>query len=172
MNPSNLRDAVKDLRRAIRSVLGAYGVIVGGLAVQEWGYERFTRDLDAVIDAASYRDVLDAMRSAGYKLSRQGFLTHGALEIEVDLLKEGSTIKGSREPVPSPRTLGPNCGFATLAGIIHLKLIAGRRQDLADVVGLLKIHHEKAGEIKNQLPPFLERDFLSLLQEAEAERRC
>ena len=58
LDPSELREVVRKVRNAISAVPGAYGTIVGGLAVQELGYVRYTNDVDVVADAACYRDVL------------------------------------------------------------------------------------------------------------------
>jgi hypothetical protein len=169
LDPAALRNVVRDLKRAVRSIKGAYVVIIGGLAVQELGYERYTKDVAAVVDSGHYGQVLAKLRESGYELTPQFFLKHRLTGAKLDLLREGTKMKDSREQLPHPRELGPNLGFATLPAVIRLKLEAHRRQDLADVVGLLKARPQDPGALAGQLPDHLRAEFLVLAEEARRE---
>lgn len=115
-DPAALKRAVQDLKKAVRALPEAYAVIIGGLAVQEWGYERYTKDIDVVVDAASFDAVVEGLRRLGYEITPERVLRHLETKIEIDLLKEGAQIKGSTAPLPHPRALGPNLGFCAFAG--------------------------------------------------------
>jgi hypothetical protein len=169
LDPAALRDVVRDLRRVVRSIKGAYVVIICGLAVQELGYERYTKDVDAVVDSGHYGQVLAKLREGGYELTTQFFLKHRLTGAKLDLLREGTKMKDSRELLPHPRELGPNLGFATLPAVIRLKLEAHRRQDLADVVELLKARPQDPGALAGQLPEHLRAELLELAEEARRE---
>ena len=171
LDPNALRDVLSELRGVVRSIPDAYLVIVGGLAVQEQGYERYTSDIDAVVDSAHYSDILDRLRRKGFDQQPDAVLKHRVMGIEFDLLREGALIGDSQVPLPHPRELGPNLGFATLPGLIRLKLEAHRRQGLADVVGLLKANRDAILSLEAQLPQRLRKEYRTLAEEARRECR-
>lgn len=168
-DPQALRDAVLQLRNAVKAVDGAYATIVGGLAVQHLGYERWTDDVDVVVDAEHYGEVLDRLRAAGFVLTADFTLQNTQSGAKLDLLKEGAMLKNSKSPLPHPRELGPNCGFATIAAIIRLKLEAHRRQDLADIVALLKTRLGELDRIRATLPDAYRERMMELGEEARRE---
>ena len=169
MEPRDLRDAVKVLRAAVRAVPGAYAVIVGGLAVQELGYERYTKDVDAVVDSDHFTEVLARLREAGFELTPLRVLKHRETGVELDLLREGAQLKDARLPLPHPRELGPNLGTATLPGLLRLKLDAHRLQDQADVVALLKPRLNEIERLCQEIPVPLRKEFLELAVIARRE---
>jgi hypothetical protein len=84
-------------------------------------------------------------------------------------LKEGALLKGSTMPLPHPRELGANLGFARLPALLALKIAAGRRQDLADVVEILKRRSHDAKALAVEIPERLRSAFLKLAEEARRE---
>jgi hypothetical protein len=166
-----LRNAVKEIRAALREIQDSYGVIIGGLAVQELGYARFTKDVDVIVDAAHYRKILQYLREHGFELTVDSILVHRQNGAEIDLLKEGAKLKDSKLPLPHPSELGPNAGFASLPGLLRLKLDAGRMQDQADIVKLLIPRLDLAPELSKQLPAILRPKFKKLLAQARKEAR-
>jgi len=168
-DPADLKEIVRRLRRALAAVPGAYGVIVGGLAVQELGYVRWTEDVDAVIDAAHYGEVLDRLRLDGFVLQGDFTLVFRASGAKLDLLKEGTTLKDARFPLPHPSDLGPNTGYASLSWVIRLKLDAHRRQDVADVERIMRSHLNETDAICASLPEVFRKEFLELAEEARRE---
>lgn len=169
LSPNSLRDALRDLRACLDAVPAAHAVIVGGLALQELGHERWTRDIDLLADAAHFREVLDALRAGGFELSTERSLRHRATGVEVDLLKEGVTLRGGRLPLPHPRELGPNRGTATLSGLLRLKLDSPRLQDQADIVALIKKRGVEVLAARAALPAELHALLDALFAQAERE---
>ena len=168
----SLRDVVLAIKRTVASVPGAYACFVGGLAVQEHGYVRATEDVDVVVDSAHFREIIQRLRDVGFELTSKLCLRHRPSGILVDVLREGAVVKSARFPVPHPRDLGPNLGFATLPALIRLKLESGRIQDQADVVSLLKRRLPDIEVISQQIPEALRAEYQRLAaiarQEADA----
>jgi hypothetical protein len=118
-------------------------LLVGGVAVIHHGYVRTTRHLDVLLERHDASTLGDAV------LARHGFvrtavnrLRHVASGSEVDLLFAGDPRpRHGAPPYPSPGSLGRSAREADvvdLGSLLDLKLTAGRHQDLADVVALLK----------------------------------
>jgi hypothetical protein len=168
-DPQALRDAVLQIRRIVKSIDGAYATFIGGLAVQELGYVRWTDDVDVVVDSAHYTEVLEKLRSSGFVLKANFTLQNRDTGAVLDVLREGAKLKDSKYPLPHPSRLGPNTGFATLAAIVWLKIDAHRRQDLADVVALLKKHLEKIDEVRATLPAEMLAEYDQFAAEARHE---
>jgi hypothetical protein len=171
VDPAELQRVVRLVRTAISAVPEAYGTIVGGLAVQELGYLRFTEDVDVVIDAGHYSAVLDYLRQNGFKLHADFTLTKSDSGVILDVLKEGQTLKSSRFPVPHPQELGPNRGFATIVGITRMKLDTVRAKDFADLVELFKKRLDQLAIIRAALPENLQADFDRAAEQAQRETR-
>lgn len=169
MAPEALKEAVLLLRKAAQAVSGSHVVIIGGLAVQELGYERYTKDVDAVVDSDHFDEVRDYLRAHGFVLTPELLLRHRDTGAELDLLREGAVLKGSRLPLPHPRELGPHLGTASLAGLIRLKLDTPRIQDKADIVALMKTRLAESGRIGSELPEILREEFLKLVEQARRE---
>jgi hypothetical protein len=170
-DPADLQNVVRQIRTALQAVPDAYGIIVGGLAVQELGYARWTEDVDVVVDTAHYRDVLDWLRDHGFVLKADFTLQQNNSGVNLDLLCEGQTLKDSQLPVPNPAELGPNRGFATLAGLTRMKLDTQRMKDMADIVELFKPRLSEAAQIRQQIPAPLLPKFDQLLEQARREAR-
>lgn len=169
-DPEALKEAVALTRKAVRQVDGAYACFIGGLAVQEHGYQRWTDDVDVVVDAEHFNLVLDALCAMNFAIMPKGWLENRDTGARIDLLKEGVKLHDSKLPLPHPSELGKNGGFATVASIIRLKLDAGgRMKDLADIVELLKLRINEAENISAQLPQSLRASFESLVVQARRE---
>ena|GEM_PF-2350823 len=168
-DPHALREAIMQLRTAVKAVDGAYATFIGGLAVQNLGYERWTDDVDVVVDAEHYGEVLDRLRAAGFTLKADFSLQNNQTGAKLDLLKEGTVLKDSKFPLPHPSELGPNCGFASIAAIIRLKLEAHRRQDLADIVALLKTRLAEIDSLCASVPEIYRQQVKELAEEARRE---
>lgn len=168
-DPVALKNAVLQIRTAVQSIPGAYCVFIGGLAVQEHGYVRWTDDVDVVVDAEHYREVLEALREQGYMVTPELHLINKETGAHVDFLKEGVTLKNAPAPLPHPSELGRNGGFAKLSALIRMKLDAHRRQDLADVVALMRKNLTKTQTVQDELPENYRAEFLALAEEARQE---
>jgi hypothetical protein len=136
---------VGEAASALRGLLRAAGVefrFVGGLAVFHHGYGRTTLDLDVLLERAGGERLDGLLAEHGFERLSPGRLSHLATGVPVDLLLAGEPMpRPGSPPYPAPETLGTSPSdpaFVDLAGLLLLKLLAGRQQDSADVVALLK----------------------------------
>lgn len=123
-------------------------LIVGGLAVQEYGYPRVTIDVDIVVP-----DVLEAVEFLTANLNGPFFRVpefqdrvedrrNGVL---IDLLPAGKVLKrGCKVPFPEPAKVAEQFQFISLEELISLKLDSSagspirRHKDKSDVIELIK----------------------------------
>jgi predicted nucleotidyltransferase len=151
-----MRRAVSALARA-----GIPSLVVGGYAVQERGYARFTSDVDIIVPdvqaARSHLSINGFRENVGSTMT----VTDRTTKVEVDLLPGGGSVGPGPLKLPMPEEVSATPTIATLQTLIEIKLSsylgspASRIQDLADVTALIKA---------NELP----RAFGSSLQAAVA----
>ncbi len=118
--------------------------IIGGMAAIRHGYERLTNDLDVVIGRPHLDTVIRVAPKYGIKIIWQD--PHGWHKLEyqgtrIEVVPEGGQpSKDAPTTIPGPKDLGvaDGLGYANLEGWVQTKLGAGRRQDQADVVQVLK----------------------------------
>jgi hypothetical protein len=141
------RDETLRAFRAHADVIPAVAVLIGGVAVIQHGYQRTTKDRDVLL---SHRD---APRLADRLMDdpdwerleiRQYAFRYVPTGVQLDFLVSRDLIQMGRpyffpEPVDVEQGVGiegiPVIGFHDL---LFLKLLAGRMQDLADIVELCK----------------------------------
>jgi hypothetical protein len=119
--------------------------IVGGLAAIHHGYERFTKDIDVVVQSANL-DILTRIAphygitviwndpDGWHKLQCEG--------VPIDVVPEGrKPRKDAPCAIPGPAQLGvrEGAGYAGIAGWMETKLGSYRVQDQADVVQVIKV---------------------------------
>lgn len=139
-NPARIRNLFGvDLDEVLRDVLSAFEpasiptIVIGGYAVQQYGYHRTTDDLDIVVlDVALATAVLAAD-------DRFSGLIHRGTGFPVDLYAAGASLLDV--PLPQPTVIGRD--VIPLADLITLKLDGyaakpvARSQDRADIVRLI-----------------------------------
>jgi hypothetical protein len=123
-------------------------LIVGGLAVQEYGYHRVTLDVDLVVP-----DILEAVEFLTADLTGPFARVAGCEDrvkdrrngVFVDLLPAGRVLRrGCRVPFPDPREISEQPRFVALEQLISLKLDSWsgsptrRHKDKTDVIELIK----------------------------------
>jgi hypothetical protein len=132
------------MRKAVR-VLAEAGIpslVVGGYAVQEHGYARFTSDVDIVVpNVAAAREVLTQngfRENAGSSTT----VTDRISKVEVDLLPGGKSVGPGPLLLPMPAAVSAEPTIANLRTLIEIKLSSylgspvSRNQDLSDVIAL------------------------------------
>lgn len=137
--------------RAAVSVLAEHDIphlIVGGLAVQEYGYPRVTIDVDIVVP-----DVLEAVEFLTASLTGpfyrvpefQDRVEDRRNGVLIDLLPAGRVLKrGCKVPFPEPAKVTEQFQFISLEELISLKLDSWkespvrRHKDKTDVIELIK----------------------------------
>ena len=134
-----MRKAVRVLAKA-----GIASLVVGGYAVQERGYARFTSDVDLVVpDVTAAREVL-ALHGFRENPGSSMTVTNRASKVEVDLLPGGGSVGPGPLKLPLPVEVSAEPVIADLRTLIEIKLSSylgsplSRLRDLADVVELIK----------------------------------
>lgn len=121
--------------------------IIGGYAVQEYGYARTTIDIDMIVP--NRKLVMDYLSIHGFKEVRGNKmkLIDRSNNVEVDVLEGGERLnKNSQIPLPIPNQVNDEPNILDLNRLIELKLDAyrtsgNRLQDGADVGKLIQLHN-------------------------------
>lgn len=182
--PGRYGRAIKDLERLLIAA-DAVAVVAGGWAVWRHGYAgRVTEDVDIVVAEKSLPRLAQLADAFGFDSlaapeGRWPKLIHRKTQIDVDLLPETGVPGTPSRPAPVPighpsryQGLAGSLAFIPLAGLIELKLGAGRAKDIADLVELIKQHRSECQEITRHLStihPTYAMRFQELITEAENE---
>ena len=145
-------------------ILGSNGIgslIVGGVAVQEYGYARNTKDTDLVVmDVGKARGVL--LRN-GYKEGNEDWdVFDPEFGEEIELLQGDSKVMFGNVPMPMPQEVNIHPKFCNLPTLLDLKIEAYTNSEMFEKIHGIRIsgrHDQADTEVliaNNQLP----RDFL------------
>jgi len=186
LEPQDLPGRYGRVIRALDRVLDAVrteAVVAGGWAVWRHGYlGRVTQDVDIVVPADAIDELLRVAAVSGFEVSpsrggRWPKLRHKESDVSVDLLPEGATPGTASKPaptaIPHPSRLGaqPGClKYIDLAGLIELKLAAGRARDESDVVELVLVNTDRVDAVRRHLGTVHER-YVERLDELVARAR-
>jgi len=143
--------------------------LVGGVALQLYGSDRFTKDVDFVGDGefAGLNDV-GRISLGGWK----GLTSKG---VRVDVLVKGD-FEGLYENVLAGARYEPDLGVkvARAEHIMAMKLVAGSGKDEEDIRIMLRLGRLDIGEakhfIRRQLGQFAVKEFDSFIDEVEWRR--
>lgn len=144
-----------DELHAIASVLRSAGVrhaVCGGLAVTLHGAARLTKDIDLLVFPADLSRILELLRPLGYVFAALPLTFEGGTARErhvqrvskieggehlcVDLLIAEAVFAGLLDDAIEVRTPRGNLTVISRAGLIKMKQLAGRPQDVADLARL------------------------------------
>jgi hypothetical protein len=151
MGTADVQQAMRKLVAALEELEIPYAV-VGGMALNEYGYRRVTVDVDVLLTQASLQRFKDHWLGRGYveKFPGSRGLRDTELGVTIDVLIAGDYPgDGQPKPVqfPDPADVairGAGLALLPLAKLIELKLASGmsslqRLKDLADVLELIKL---------------------------------
>jgi len=169
--------AVEDGLLALRKLLAQAEIpyaLVGGVAVIHHGYVRATRDLDLLLEREDLDRLTKHLAEHGFERTAANRLRHVESGVDVDLLFAGDPRpRPGAPPYPRPRDLARSRrehDVVDLSGLVDLKLVAGRHQDLADVVALLKpLGEADYLELESALRPELRTQLFRLRRDALEE---
>jgi len=171
--------AFEALRPLLQEIAAPYK-LVGGLAVIHHGYERLTVDIDLLVSPEARRELTERAPAHGFAVLTPRRLRHEPTGVRVDLLVAGEPIPRSDSVMfPAPDSVDASPRDATYVGLrtlFELKIRARRKQDLADVVTLLKQMDDAHYVVmESELPRELRSEFARLrndaLEELEWARR-
>jgi hypothetical protein len=166
----------KTMRKAVRALAARNipSLVVGGYAVQENGYARFTSDVDIVVpDVALAREALSIQgfrENPGSSMT----LTDRVTKVEVDLLPGGGSVGPGPLKLPLPSVVSEEPNIADLKTLIEIKLSSylgsptRRAQDLADVVQL--VQNNRLGR-DFLVDPAVRDQFLAILDGLDEDSR-
>ncbi|MBI2571276.1 MAG: hypothetical protein HYV63_30085 [Candidatus Schekmanbacteria bacterium] len=128
VSPSVLVDAIETSRRL--TALGVPHALIGGLAVGIHGYPRSTRGVDFLVgdEAFERKTAILVYRAELVEIAKAGV---------IDLMSIPPLHEELRDLLAVPR--GGEIPVMPAHGLVLLKLLVGRPQDLADVHALLKV---------------------------------
>ena len=120
--------------------------IIGGYAVQEYGYARTTIDIDIIVP--NRQDTIDYLSIRGFKEVRGNKMKiiDRSNGVEVDVLEGGEKLNtNSKIPLPIPTIVSDKPTILNFKELIELKLDAysttiNRLQDGSDVGKLIVLH--------------------------------
>lgn len=157
--------------------------LIGALALNAYGYERATVDVDLLLTAAGLQEFKDKHLGLGYvqKFPGSKGFRDAELGVDVDVVLAGEYPgDGLPKPVvfPDPATAavrGERVALLPLPRLIELKLASGmtaphRLRDLADVLETIRRSKLPAG-LAEDLDPYVRAKYTELWQAAQAPDR-
>jgi hypothetical protein len=168
------------LRKISRKLteLGIDYVVVGGMAMFQHGYRRFTEDVDMLVTREGLKEIHEKLDGLGYSPPFQGSKNlrdteHG---VKIEFLVSGEFPgDGQPKPVafPIPGAVADEIGgirYINLQALIELKVASGmtnseRMRDLADVIELIKALDLRL-DFANSLNPFVQDKYRQLWEDA------
>jgi len=167
LDPQELPGRYGRVVRAIDRILAAIdcqSVVGGGWAVWRHGFVgRVTQDIDIVLPPDRIAEFLRVAAVSGFEVlasepGRWPKLRHRETDVQIDILPEGEHpgIPPTLAPttIPSPADLGATGSalkYASLTGLVEMKLAAGRLKDLADVLELIRANESQVHAIRDHL---------------------
>src|SRR5438270_6848986 len=161
--PGRYGRVVKAIDRLL-GIVGCEAILAGGWAVWHHGFiARVTQDLDIVIPADRLDEFLKVASVAGFDVfpargGRWPKLLHRETKVDVDVLPEGGRPGMASQPapttIPHPSALGAEgrlLRYLRLESLVELKLAAGRPQDEADVVALIRANPDRTASMRAHL---------------------
>ena len=145
---------------------GVDGLLIGGFAVNHYGYTRNTLDVDFMVVGDDIETVEEIMRAAGFmNVDRRDnvvFFSGAEPGVRVDFLKvDRATMQNLLERAVDASVLGVNMKLPALLDLLAMKLhaltqdTAGRMgKDLPDIAYLSILHHLHP---KHDLDPLFRR---------------
>lgn len=121
--------------------------IVGGYAIQHYGYARLTNDIDIIVP--NRFDAIDYLTIRGFKEVRGNKMkiVDTTNKVEVDVLEGGEKLSSnSNIPLPTPTKLTDTPNILDIVNLINIKLDSyststNRLQDGGDIGKLINIHN-------------------------------
>ena len=171
-----LRKITKDLEKK-----GIDYNLIGAVALNQYGYRRFTEDIDLLLSREGLEKFRNELVGLGYRPAFEGatkkFRTT-AENVTVEIITTGEFPgDGKPKPVVFPNPAESETeidGIKTLSleKLIELKLASGmtaphRLKDLADVQEVIKIKN-LTSDFAEKLNPFVREKFLELQKAVEA----
>jgi hypothetical protein len=165
--------ALKKIARKLTE-LGVDYAIVGGMAMFQHGYRRFTEDVDLLVTRDGLKEVHHKLEGLGYvpPFPRSKHLRDTEHGVKIEFLVTGEFPgDGKPKPIafPIPTSVAEEIGgvqYINLPTLIELKLASGmtnseRMRDLADVIAMIKAL-DLPRDFAGKLNPFVQQKYSEL----------
>jgi hypothetical protein len=173
MGTATVQQAMRKLVVALDELAIPYA-IVGGMALNEYGYQRVTVDVDVLLTREGLQRFKDHWLGRGYveKFPGSRGMRDTELGVTIDVLVTGD-YPGDGQPksvrFPDPAVVairGRGLALIPLATLIELKLASGmttihRAKDIGDVVELIK-RAQPPRELGDKLDPSVRGKFFEV----------
>ena len=176
-----------DVQKALEKLVGildAQGIpyaIIGAMALNEFGYQRATVDIDLLLTPQGLADFRSANLGRGYveKFPGSRGLRDPEHGVDIDVVLAGSYPgDGQPKPVvfPDPAVAaarGARIALLPLPTLVELKLASGmtaphRLKDLADVLEVIRALRLPE-ELSGSLNPYVREEYLELWRAAQIQ---
>jgi hypothetical protein len=157
-------------------------VMIGEMATIYHGYESVTMDLDVVVSAQDFDQIIKPCLKYGFEI--RGYNSGGIHKLlykglEIKVIKEGMFASGSDDlkamPGPADLDVGHGLQCISLPQWVRLKLSGGRIKDRADIVEVIKRKnpedHEKVETYLRGFNPGYAVKIRQLAKNAEREKQ-
>jgi len=154
--------------------LGIDYAVVGGMAMFQHGYRRFTEDVDLLVTREGLKEVHRALEGLGYRppFRSSKHLRDTEYGVKIEFLVTGDFPgDGKPKPVafPTPATVADDINgirCINLPSLVQLKLASGmtnvgRMKDLGDVTEMIKVL-ELPRDFAGKLNPFVQEKYKEL----------
>ena len=179
---SEIQDALKKIANKLREI-GIDYAVVGGMALFQHGYRRFTDDIDLLVTPEGLKEIHRYLDGLGYLPPFRGSKNlrdteHG---VKIEFLVSGEFPgDGKPKPVAFPRPDSvtveiDGIRYISLPALIELKLASGmtnseRMKDLADVIELI-MALDLSSTFADALNPFVQAKYKQLWSDAHPPAR-
>jgi hypothetical protein len=146
------------IRRAVERLRGALGddggVVVGGLAVNAHGYQRFTDDVDVLVPADAARSVQESLRRARFRIEgdASGFAARdpdARVRVDVLVTENDGDLAAVKRGEAADFGQGQQLRVAPVGAIASMKLRPPRQlRHHADVVELMKLPRNRVAALR------------------------
>jgi hypothetical protein len=175
---SAVQEALRKIAQRLNELQIPYA-IVGGLALFQHGYRRFTEDIDILVSPEGLTAIHQGLDGLGYLPPFTGskHLRDTELGVRIEFLIEGQFPgDGKPKPVAFPNPAAASfetrgIRYIQLPTLLELKLASGmtspsRLKDLADVLEVIKLLHLPR-DLAQNLNPYVREKFDELWQAAQ-----
>ncbi|MBI3050399.1 MAG: hypothetical protein HYY76_19045 [Acidobacteria bacterium] len=182
MGQAEVQKALEKLVRTL-DALGIPYAIVGAMALNEFGYQRVTVDVDVLLTTEGLTAFKASSLGRGYleRFPGSQSLRDAEYGVDIDVVLAGSYPgDGKPKPVvfPDPAAAaerGARVALLPLPRLLELKLASGmtapdRLKDLADVQEVIRINHLPS-TVASELNPFVREKYLELWRAVKAQHK-
>lgn len=127
-------------------------IIVGGVSTFIHGYNRATEDIDIIVNSSDKHKIENLPISYVKELSKgsfRKFKIHDVKSLYLEIIYSGDSFGDKKVPELNHFTRESK-HLISLKGLIVMKLEAGRRQDLLDVVKLIEKNKLSKNYLQNE----------------------